>query len=90
MVAEEAAEAADATAGSLKISAKKRRQVGSPLLVLSETLHTSLLQSFEHPQRTLKPLWGPTLCPCSIPDHFMERNICGFGQKIACLFPESR
>ncbi len=41
MVAEEAAEAAeaaDATAGSLKISAKKRRRVGSPLLVLFETL----------------------------------------------------
>ncbi len=38
MVAEEAAEAeaADATAGSLKISAKKRRRVGSPLLVLCE------------------------------------------------------
>jgi len=40
VVAAEAA-AADATAGSLKISAKKRRQVGSPLLVLSETLHFS-------------------------------------------------
>ena len=42
MVAEEAAEAAeaaDATAGSLKISAKKRRQVGSPLLVLLEPFH---------------------------------------------------
>ncbi len=37
-MAEEAAAAADATAGSLKISAKKRRQVGSPLLVLFETL----------------------------------------------------
>jgi len=36
--AAEAAEAADATAGSLKISAKKRRRVGSPLLVLFETL----------------------------------------------------
>ena len=34
-----AAAAADATAGNHKISAKKRRQVGSPLLVLSETLH---------------------------------------------------
>ncbi len=43
MVAEEAAveavEAADATAGSLKISAKKRRRVGSPLLVLCEPFH---------------------------------------------------
>ena len=44
MVAEaEAAEAADATAGSLKISAKKRRQVGSPLLVLFESFHFSPL-----------------------------------------------
>ncbi len=34
-----AAEAADATAGNLKISTKKRRQVGSPLLVLLEPLH---------------------------------------------------
>ncbi len=47
-MAEEAAEAADETSGSLKISAKERRQVGSPLLVLSETLH-SLLQSFDSP-----------------------------------------
>ena len=31
-----AAAAADATAGNLKISTKKRRQVGSPLLVLFE------------------------------------------------------
>ncbi len=37
MVAAEAV-AADATAGSLKISAKKRRMVGSPLLVLFEPL----------------------------------------------------
>jgi hypothetical protein len=33
------AEAADATAGNLKISTKKRRQVGSPLLVLLEPFH---------------------------------------------------
>jgi len=36
-----AAAAADATAGSLKISTKKRRQVGSPLLVLFEPFHFS-------------------------------------------------
>ncbi len=34
-----AAAAADATAGNLKISTKKRRQVGSPLLVLFEPFH---------------------------------------------------
>ncbi len=34
-----AAAAADATAGNLKISTKKRRQVGSPLLVLLEPFH---------------------------------------------------
>ena len=41
--AEEAAEeaAADATAGNLKISTKKRRQVGSPLLVPFEPFHFS-------------------------------------------------
>ncbi len=39
---EEEAEEAGATAGSLKISAKKRRQVGSPLLVLPATLHSDL------------------------------------------------
>ncbi len=39
--AEAAAEAAaaDATAGNLKISTMKRRQVGSPLLVLLEPFH---------------------------------------------------
>ena len=36
-----AAAAADATAGNLKISTKKRRQVGSPLLVLFEPFHFS-------------------------------------------------
>ncbi len=42
------AEAADATAGSLKLSTKKRRQVGSPLLVLFEPFHfPPLPQSFE-------------------------------------------
>jgi len=63
VVAEAEAEAAaDATAGSLKISAKKRRMVGSPLLVLSETLHfPSLILC---PPRMLKPLQGPTLYPC--------------------------
>jgi len=46
--AEAGAGAADATAGSLKISAKKRRMVGSPLLVLLEPFHFSPLpQSFE-------------------------------------------
>ena len=39
--AEAAAEAADATAGNLKISTKKRRQVGSPLLVPFEPFHFS-------------------------------------------------
>ena len=39
--AAEEAEAADATAGNLKISTKKRRQVGSPLLVLFEPFHFS-------------------------------------------------
>ena len=39
--AEAGAGAADATAGSLKISAKKRRMVGSPLLVLLEPFHFS-------------------------------------------------
>ena len=41
VAAEAAAEAAaaDATAGNLKISTKKRRQVGSPLLVLLEPFH---------------------------------------------------
>ena len=41
MAAAEAAEAeaADATAGNFKISTKKRRQVGSPLLVLFEPFH---------------------------------------------------
>ena len=39
MVAAAEAGAADATAGSLKISAKKRRMVGSPLLVLLEPFY---------------------------------------------------
>ncbi len=50
MVAEEEEAAADATAGSLKISAKKRRQVGSPLLVLSDSVlrNPSLFPFFSH------------------------------------------
>ncbi len=56
-VAEEAA-AADATAGNLKISTKKRRQVGSPLLVLSGTLHLELsfFSNLEAPLMTTKIL----------------------------------
>ncbi len=76
-MAEEAAVAAGGTAGSLKIGAKKRRQVGSPLLVLSGTLHF-------FPSSVI--LKAPV---SSISDPFMERNTCGFGQKIACLFPKS-
>ncbi len=82
MVEEEEEEAAaDATAGSLKISAKKRRQVGSPLLVLSDSVlrNPSLFPFFSH----LKALVN------SIPDHLMKRNTYGFGQKIASLFPKS-
>ncbi len=41
VAAAEEAEAADATAGNLKISTKKRRRVGSPLLVLFESFHFS-------------------------------------------------
>jgi len=76
VVAEEEA-AADATAGSHQISAQKRRQVGSPLLVFSETLHF-------FPSSVI--LKAPV---SSISDPFMERNTCGFSQKIACLFPKS-
>ena len=41
MAAAEEEAAADATAGNLKLSTKKRRQVGSPLLVLFEPFHFS-------------------------------------------------
>ncbi len=53
-MAEEAAEAADATAGSLKIRAKKRRMVGSPLLVLSETLQLPFFSPLKAAARVLK------------------------------------
>ncbi len=57
MVAAEAAAAAaaDATAGNLKISTKKRRQVGSPLLVLFEPFHFfPFLNPLKAVQRVLK------------------------------------
>ncbi len=58
-MAEEAAVAAGGTAGSLKISAKKRRQVGSPLLVLSGTLHFfPYFSRLTAPARVLETLRG--------------------------------
>ncbi len=53
------AAAADATAGNLKISTKKRRQVGSPLLVLSGTLHFfPYFSRLTAPARVLETLRG--------------------------------
>ena len=57
-----AAAAADATAGNLKISTKKRRQVGSPLPVLLEPFHifpSSVLFKARH--ACLKPPKNLTL-----------------------------
>ncbi len=65
MVAAEAAAAAaaaDATAGNLKISTKKRRQVGSPLLVLFEPFHFSPSSVLFKPRHAcLKPPKNLTL-----------------------------
>ena len=51
---------AGATAGNLKLSAKRRRQVGSPLLVLSGTLPLDFpfFSNLKAPARVLKTLRG--------------------------------